>query len=269
MATYRVGVLLDMAVGRFRRGAKAAVQDTGLLGRFLRKTAGDGSLMGRSVSEGARRASREMDRSADRADRLGRRLQDTGRSGERSLGRLLRSAKGVRTQLGLAAGAAGRLGRGVGGVAAFGGGAFALGAGIKRVVSMEERMVRLGNQSKRSREEMERLRQEVFATANLPEIRLDPSQLLAVLEAIVEKTGDLDFARDNLLLLAQAAQAAGGGGDPVGRLAAELRKLDINDPEAIAKMLNLIVEHGKEASFTIAKFAAESEKLSPPSRRSA
>ena len=57
-STYRVGVLLDLAAGRFRRGTKAAAKDTDRLGGSLRKAAGSGSLMGRRVTDGARRDQR-------------------------------------------------------------------------------------------------------------------------------------------------------------------------------------------------------------------
>lgn len=260
-STYRVGVLLDLAAGRFRRGAKAAAKDTDRLGGTLRKAAGSGSLMGRRVSEGARGARREVRHTAEESERLGRTLRRTSRDGEQSLGRLTRRARGYRTEMGLAARSAGRVRSGLLGIAGVAGGGFAVASGLRRVLTMEQRMERLGIQSGRTTEEMSRLRKEIFATANLPEIRLDPSQLLASVEAIVEKTGDLDFARNNLVLIAQSIQGSGGTGDALGRLSAELRKLGITDPTGVAQALNLVTAQGKSGAFTLGNMAAQGERL--------
>ncbi|MDE0203343.1 MAG: phage tail tape measure protein, partial [Rhodospirillaceae bacterium] len=260
-STYRVGVLLDLAAGRYRRGAKAAAKDTDRLGGTLRKAAGSGSLMGRRVTDGARRARREVRRTAEDSDRLGRALRRTGRDGEQSFAGLTRGARRYRTEMGLASSAAGRLRGGLLGIAGVAGGGFAIAAGLRRIVTMEERMERLGIQSGRSREEMAWLRKEVYATANLPEIRLDPSQVLSAVEAIVEKTGDLEFARDNLLLIAQSIQGSGGTGDALGRLSAELRKLGVADPAGVAQALNLLTAQGKSGAFTLGNMSAQGERL--------
>ena len=260
-STYRVGVLLDLAAGRFRRGAKAAAKDTDRLGGSLRKAAGSGSLMGRRTAEGTRGARREVQRTTQEAKRLGGTLRDTGRRGEQSLGRLTRRSKTFRTEMGRAALTAGRLRGRLLGIAGIAGGGFAIAAGLKRVISMETRIERLGIQAERTTGDMERLLREVNATANLPDILLDPSQLLAGVEAIVEKTGDLDFARDNLVLLAQAIQGSGGTGDALGRLSAELRKLGITDPAGVAQALNLITAQGKSGAFTIGNMASQGERL--------
>ena len=147
--------------------------------------------------------------------------------------------------------------------AAFGlaGGAFAIGASAKRVASIETRMERLGIQSQRSTEEMTGLREEIYAVANAPDIRVDPSQLTSAVEAIVEKTGDLEFAQSNLRLIAEAIQGSGGTGDALGRLTAEFRKLGITSDDEVARMLNLLVVQGKTGAFTLGNMAAQGERL--------
>ena len=260
-STFRVGVLLDLAAGRFRRGAKAAAKDTDRLGGSLMKTGRSGSLMGRGVAEGARGARREVRRTAQEAQRLGHGLRRTGRDGEQSIAGLTRGVRRYRAEMGLATRAAGRLRGGLLGVAGIAGGGFAVAAGLRRVLTMEQRIERLGIQSKRSTEEMRTLLQQVNATASLPEIRLDPSQVLAAIEAIVEKTGDLEFARDNLVLIAQSIQGSGGTGDALGRLSAELRKLGITDIAGVTGALNLLTAQGKEGAFTLGNLAAEGEKV--------
>ena len=64
-STYRVGVFLDLAAGRYRRGAKAAAKDTDRLGGTMMKAGRAGSLMGRRAGEGARGARRELRRNAE------------------------------------------------------------------------------------------------------------------------------------------------------------------------------------------------------------
>ena len=147
--------------------------------------------------------------------------------------------------------------------AAFGiaGGAFAIGASAKRIASIETRMERLGIQSSRSTEEMNALRGEIYEVANAPDIRVDPSQLTAAVEAIVEKTGDLDFARNNLRLIAEAIQGSGGTGDALGRMAAEFRKLGVVSDEEVGRMLNLLVVQGKSGAFTLGDVATQGERV--------
>ena len=262
-STYRVGVFLDLAAGRYRRGAKAAAKDTARLGGTMHKAGRSGSLMGRRATEGARRARREIRRTSEETQRLGRALRVAGRDGERGIGRLARGAKTLRSEMALAARAAGRL-RGLGGllgVAGIAGGGFAAGGVLRHIIATEERLERLGIQSGRSTKDMQQLYEEIKRVASLPEIRLDPRQILAAVEAIVEKTGDLDFAHDNLELIAQAIQGAGSTGDALGRLAAELGKLGVTDTADVAEALNLITAQGKSGAFTLGNMAAQGERL--------
>ena len=304
-STYRVGVLLNLSAGRFRRGAKAAAQDTDRLGGSLRKAAGSGSLMGRNVAkgtrgarrevqrttkdanrlggslrkaagsgslmgrgiaEGARGARREVERTSQEAKRLGHGLRRAGRDGEQSMGRLTRRLRGVRREAGLAARAGGKVRGGIGlaaGVLGVAGGGFAIASGLKRVMTMEQRYARLQIQSSSTAETIARVRKEIEATASLPEIRLDASELLATVEAVVQRTGDLDFARDNLLSFAQATQGYGGpgSGGAIGQIGSELRKLGIKTQKEVAEFFNLLAAQGTQGAFTLGNVASEGPRL--------
>ena len=304
-STYRVGVLLDLAAGRFRRGAKAAAKDTDRLGGSLRKAAGSGSLMGRNVAkgtrgarrevqrttkeanrlggslrkaagsgslmgrgiaEGTRGARREVQRTTQEAQRLGHGLRRAGRDGEQSIGRLTRRLRGARREAGLAARAAGKVRGGIGlaaGVLGVAGGGFAIASGLKRIMTMEQRYARLQIQSSSTAETIARVREEIEATASVSEIRLDASELLATVEAIVQRTGDLDFARDNLLSFAQATQGYGGpgSGGPIGQIGSELRKLGIRTQKEVAEFLNLLAAQGTQGAFTLGNVASEGPRL--------
>ena len=165
--------------------------------------------------------------------------------------------RGVRTELGLARTA----GLGLGRAMALAGGAFAAGSAVGRVASMETRLARLGIQARQPTEAMTALRERIAEVANAPAIKLDPSELLAAVEAIVEKTGDLKFAEDNLQTLAEAIQGAGSTGDAMGRLAAELRKVGVVETDEVAASLNLVTAQGKTGAFTIGHLARQGERL--------
>ena len=304
-STYRVGVLLDLAAGRFRRGAKAAAQDTDRLGGSLRKAAGSGSLMGRNVAkgtgaarrevrrttkdaqrlggslmkagrsgslmgrnvaEGTRGARREVQRTTQETQRLGHGLRRAGRDGERSMGRLARRLRGVRTEAGFAARAAGKLRGGIGlgaGVLGIAGSGFAIASGLKRVMTMEQRYARLEIAAGSTKDTIGALSKEIEATAGLPEVRLDASELLATVEAIVQRTGDLKFARDNLLTFAQVTQGYGGpgSGGAMGQIGSELRKLGIATEKEVADFFNLLAAQGTQGAFTLGNVATEGPRL--------
>ena len=198
---------------------------------------------GERVEGAQREAIAEVNRLGDAFGRAGKRA--TGMGGK---------VAGVGRRV---VGSAGSLG------AAFGlaGGAFAGAAIAKQVASVETRTERLGVVSERSTEEMNALRDEIYDIANAPDIRIDPSQLLTGVEAIFEKTGDLEFARDNLRLIAEAIQGSGGTGDAIGRLVAEFKKLGITASGDVAKAFNNLFVVGNMGSFTLENMSAEGAKL--------
>ena len=260
-STYRVGVLLDLAAGRYRSGAKAAAKDTDRLGGIMRKTAGAGSLMGRRVTEGARGARREVRRTAEESDRLGRALRGTGRDGERSLGRLTGAARRYRTEMSLAARAAGRLRGGLLGVAGVAGLGFGGVAAFRNVLTLEQRYARLEIQAGATAKQMDMVRKVVHNTASAPNIRLDRSNVLAGIEAYVERTGDLAAALNSIVPLSQAIQGFGGGGPGAGAafggILAELRKLGIVNEREVRQALNLFAAQGKQGAFPVGALATE------------
>lgn len=138
--------------------------------------------------------------------------------------------------------------------AALAGGAAAVGAS-RFVVGHERRLTRLGNSAKSSADKVALLNQQVYETAQAPDIRADPSEILAAIEAIVEKTGDLDFAQQNMRNLALAIQATGAGGVSIGEMAAELKKLNLTAPDKVLRALDTLNVQGKAGSFTLAKMA--------------
>lgn len=139
--------------------------------------------------------------------------------------------------------------------------AFLTGGGLalasRQVVALETRFTRLGIQANKSAEEMENLKREIYATAQAPEIRVDPGEITAAIESIVEKTGDLDFARQNIRNIGIALQATGANGQAIGELLGEFQKMGaFKGPQDVLRALDTLTVQGKEGAFTLQNLAA-------------
>jgi hypothetical protein len=152
------------------------------------------------------------------------------------------------------------------GLLAFGARSFALLGGalaVRRValnaMAIEERRARLGVRAQRSTEDMLALWKKVQDTA--ASVNLDPAKLFGAGEEIQEMVGDLEFFEANLLNLARALQATGAEGHAIGGLAAELQKLDIRQPEAVAAALDKLIGKGDKGAFTLEALAALGPRL--------
>lgn len=134
-------------------------------------------------------------------------------------------------------------------------GAAAVGSG-RFVIAHERRLTRLGITANLTADEVQRLNRAIYETAQQPNIRIDPSELLSAIEGITEKTGDLEFARNNLQTIALAIQATGASGDAVGELVAEFQKLGETDPKRVLELLDILNVQGKAGAFTLQNLAA-------------
>ncbi|KGE77646.1 phage tail tape measure protein [Halomonas salina] len=171
-------------------------------------------------------------------------MRSMASSGQRHMGRLRRAAGGVGSMIdsvgnrwtALATGAAG-----------FG--------TVRNLVALEERFTRLGIAAGRSEEDMEALRRKIFETARESDIRVDPAQITAAVEAIVEKTGDLEFAEQNLRNIGAAISATGAQGNSIGEILAEFQKMGIRDFDEVLRSIDTLNEQGKSGAFTLAELA--------------
>ena len=139
----------------------------------------------------------------------------------------------------------------------------AAGAGaVRRVVQLDARLTQLGIQAGVSAEKVNELKERFFEIAQDPAIRIRPDQLIAGVEAIVERTGDLEFAADNLRNIGMAVRAAGATGQDIGALTAQLLKFDIVTNDQVLATLDTLVRQGKAGSFTLQNFAGQGERVS-------
>ncbi|EMK6740012.1 hypothetical protein V9J91_000236 [Vibrio cholerae] len=140
----------------------------------------------------------------------------------------------------------------------------AAGAGSAVVVmGLEERYEQLGSSVGKSREEMTKLRKEMFATAQKSDIRVDQSELLTAVEKIAEKNGDLEFARDNMENIARVMRATGATGVDVGEMFADMRdKFGLKNADEVLSAIDTLVVQGKAGAFTLQNLAAEGAAVS-------
>lgn len=133
----------------------------------------------------------------------------------------------------------------------------AAGAGTARfLVSLERRFTRLGIQANISAEDIDELKKQIYEVAQAPDIRVDPSQITGAIEAIVEKTGDLKFAQDNIRNIGLAIQATGAEGTAIGEVMGEFQKMGIVLEKDVITALDTLNVQGKEGAFTLQNIAA-------------
>lgn len=218
------------------------------------------------------RSARNTTRETDRLDRSSSRLGQSMRRTKEEIARAARGAANYGRTLGRAAAQSRKLGK-MGALAGKGldfaankytalVGAVGLGATIRQVGNLEERFVRLGIQANKSQAEINALKKQIFDTALSDGVRVDAGEITAAVETIVEKTGDLDLARENLRNIALAVQASGAAGQDIGAMVANMwDKYSIRDSEEVLRQLDRFVEQGKFASFALKDQATQSERL--------
>ncbi|PVA00582.1 hypothetical protein DC365_00620 [Vibrio vulnificus] len=131
------------------------------------------------------------------------------------------------------------------------------------VMGLEERYEQLGTQVGKSRDEMTKLRKEMFATAQKSDIRVDQGELLAAVEKIAEKNGDLDFARENMENIARVMRATGAAGADVGEMFADMSdKFGLKNADDVLAAIDTLVIQGKAGAFTLQNLAAEGAAVS-------
>jgi len=132
----------------------------------------------------------------------------------------------------------------------------ATGATVNKIVNDERRLTRLGISAGISAEKVHELKKQILDVAQTPEIRVDPGEITSAIEAILEKTGDLKFAEDNLHNIGAAIQATGAGGAAIGEVMAEFQKMGIVLKDDVLTALDILNVQGKDGAFTLANLAA-------------
>jgi hypothetical protein len=132
---------------------------------------------------------------------------------------------------------------------------------VKQVGEMERRMTRLGIASDQTDAAIKQLKDDIYATATAPDIRVDPTQIITAIEQILEMTGDFEFSKAQIRNIGIALQATGADAQAVGGMFAEFQKAGIKTPEAVAQAIGTLAKQGKEGAFTLAEFASMGPRL--------
>ncbi|WP_026601690.1 phage tail tape measure protein [Methylomonas sp. 11b] len=139
-------------------------------------------------------------------------------------------------------------------------GAVAVGL-VKQVGEMERRMTRLGIAADQSDATIKALKDDIYAAATAPDIRIDPSQIITAIEQVLEMTGDFEFSKAQIRNIGIALQATGADASAVGGMFAEFEKAGIKSPAAVAEAIGTLAKQGKEGAFTLAEFARMGPRL--------
>ena len=144
-----------------------------------------------------------------------------------------------------------RLGGRYAGLAAVAG----LGYAVTQVGNLQERYTMLGIQADVSDEKIAGLRQQVLDVAIASDVQLNPDKITSAIESILEKTGDLEFAEQNIRNIGLAIRATGAEGGAIGDLFSEFQKQGIKAPEQVLRAIDTLNVQGKEGAFTLKNLA--------------
>lgn len=139
----------------------------------------------------------------------------------------------------------------------------AAGLGTAKVlIDQEMRFTRMGIAADMTADQVDAMRREILRVANLPDIRVDSSEITSAIEQILEKTGNLDLARDNIRNIGLAIQATGAAGADVGSMFADaFEKFGIKDSAQILAATDAIAAQGKAGAFTLANLATQGSRV--------
>lgn len=127
---------------------------------------------------------------------------------------------------------------------------------LRMVANLSERMTQLGVDAGLTAEGVDRLRQKVIDVSRMPDIRIDPTELLSAIEQIIRDTGDLPFAERNLRTLGLTIRATAGTGKDIGAMATELEKLNkAASSEEILKAIDIFNAQGKAGAVALRDLA--------------
>lgn len=133
---------------------------------------------------------------------------------------------------------------------------------IKQVGDLSMRLTRLGITANMTKEQTSLLYKQLLDTAQMPDIRVDPGEMLAGVEEIIEKLGDLDLAKGNLRNIGLMMRATGAEGKEAGEMIANFKeKFDLKTPEEMLQALDILVKQGKAGSFTLKDLSTQGNRV--------
>ncbi|RLM05041.1 phage tail protein [Gibbsiella quercinecans] len=135
---------------------------------------------------------------------------------------------------------------------------FAGGAMLRNYATVDRRLTRLGVSADKTREQMATIFNDVQDVAI--SFKVDSSEVVAALEEINGRTGDMEFGLKNLKGLAATIAGSGSSGAAIGGIFAEFKKYGITDGKDGFLAMDVLNKLGKEGAFELKDLA---EKATP------
>lgn len=136
-----------------------------------------------------------------------------------------------------------------------------VGATINKMIAFEDRINKLGTIAKQNakdtetyKKQMEGLSEAIYKAAMQPDIKIDANEIVDAMNQIMEKTGDMDFARSNIENIGRAMRAFDVTGADIGSMMSEFSKLGYTSKE-VSKLMDEMYVQGNKGAFTAAEFA--------------
>lgn len=129
-----------------------------------------------------------------------------------------------------------------------------VGAATKEIISLDNRLTRIGLTADASAEQIVALKQKVFDAASDSNIKIDTTSINDALDVVMTKTGDLKYVEDNIRNIAIAIQATGEQGSSIGSVFSEFQKFGYT-ADQISKLMDDMVKQGDQGAFTFGEFA--------------
>jgi hypothetical protein len=186
-----------------------------------------------------------------RAAQFANSIQRLGLNGSRSMQMLERSVTTVRTGLDKLGNRYTAMLSGLGGMGA-----------MKTMGDLSERLAYMGAGFRASRKEIDALYQSLLKTAQDKDIRVNPEEILAGVESIKQKFGEIKFAEDNLRNIGLIIRATGAAGKDVGDILANLKeKFKIETPQELLQAMDVFAVQGKAGAFELRDMVTQGNEV--------
>lgn len=134
---------------------------------------------------------------------------------------------------------------------------FATGALAKGVISFNDTLLDIKVQAGMGADEVQDLKQKLYEVANDESIRVNPQELIGGLATLIDLTGDIPFAVENLRNIGLAMRASGADSVAIAQTLNALRDIGINSAGGVTNALELLIEQGKKGSVPFREMARE------------
>lgn len=140
-------------------------------------------------------------------------------------------------------------------------------ATVNKMIAFEDRINKIGTIAKANaksteeyKQQMEGLSDAIYKAATHPDIKVDANELVDAIDSIMEKTGNMQFAKDNLENMGKAVRAFGASGSEIGSMMSEFAKLELS-AEEVTKLMDDMYVQGNKGAFTAKSFAAYGSQI--------